>query len=338
MSEDLALAREALTRIQSFDVSELPQVDRLGSDNDFRGAVEPAERLIGLWKQLPAESLDNLSTRVIGQVKTQAQASFQPLQEILEFKTDQGQVQSRRDTCIESINSAYESAFNAIYPLIGFVTRTLQDFDRLHSQARASVQEIRDSSDAYRADMTKVKTEAESVLNEVRRVAEEQGVSQEASHFARAEVQHEEAASNWSKRFGWSALGLATFAVGSLFLHKIPILAPETVYEAVQLGLSKLLLFAVLSFVLAHCAKNYLASKHNAVLNRHRQDALKSYQALVKAGRDQENRDIVLAAAAQSIYETKPTGYIRNESAPTQVPLMSVISGATKSAVATEAP
>jgi hypothetical protein len=106
---------------------------------------------------------------------------------------------------------------------------------------------------------------------------------------------------------------LALYAVGTIFLHKIPFLAPTSGYETVQHAVSKVLVFVTISFFLILSARNYLAYRHNAVVNRHRQNALATYQALVKAAGDTANRDIVLAKAAACIFCQRTSGFGKTE-------------------------
>jgi hypothetical protein len=57
--------------------------------------------------------------------------------------------------------------------------------------------------------------------------------------------------------------------------------------------------------------KNYTAHRHNTVLNKHRQNSLATYKALVDAAGDQANRDIVLTTTAESIFGAQATGFAK---------------------------
>ena len=85
--------------------------------------------------------------------------------------------------------------------------------------------------------------------------------------------------------------------------------------EAIQLAVSKILVFATIGSFVLLSAKNYMASRHNAVVNKHRQNSLATYQALVEAAGDQANRDIVLTKAAESVFGAQPTGFAKSDGA-----------------------
>ena len=310
-------ARESLARIQDFNVEQLPQTDRLGTEHNFQSSVGPTERLIALYKQLPADVLDVLPSQPLQQIKTQADADYGRFTEILEFQVDQGDVTNRINSLVEGLENAYEPAFIALHPWISYSVRRTTDFTRLEQEARATVQQLRDDAEGIKGELHDTKTEAMAILEEVRRVAEEQGVSQQATYFKQAADEHNTQAKQWLKATVKLAAALGVYAIASIFIHKWSWLTPTTGYEAVQLAVSKVLIFAVLSYMLVLAARNYLAQRHNAIINKHRQDALMTYEALVKAGKDASNRDIVLTHAAVCIFEAKPTGFAKSEGSDT---------------------
>jgi hypothetical protein len=141
-------------------------------------------------------------------------------------------------------------------------------------------------------------------------------VSQQASYFKDEAEQQETLAEKWLTRTYWSAAGVGLFAIFSLFLHKWGWIKPGDTPEMLQLISSKVLIFAVLAYLLLLAARNYTMHKHNAVVNRHRQNALLTYRALVEAAGDDGTEDIVLAHAASCIFSPQETGFSnsRNDS------------------------
>jgi hypothetical protein len=88
------------------------------------------------------------------------------------------------------------------------------------------------------------------------------------------------------------------------------------------LGLSKILIFAVLAYMLLLCARNFLSHKHNAIVNKHRQNALLTFNALVAAAGTEERRDVILTYAAACIFSPQDTGYTKAGAGPqSEMPL-----------------
>ncbi len=86
------------------------------------------------------------------------------------------------------------------------------------------------------------------------------------------------------------------------------------------MALSKLLIFAVLAYMLLLCARNFLAHKHNSIVNKHRQNALLTFKALADAASKEDQRDVVLTYAAACIFSPQETGYTKSGGAQLELP------------------
>lgn len=299
-------ANASLVRMQSFDALTLPRVDILGTAINFADAVEPAERLVDLYRQLPAEVLDQLPDTFLGQIKQQADNDYRILSSILAFEP--GTPKGERDARLDTLKNAYDPAFTRLHPFISYAVRKSTDFSRLEREARALIQNVTDRATELQQELEKRKKEADEVLQAVRKVAEEQGVSQQAIYFKNEADKHTGEADIWLKRTIALTVVLGVYAVATLFLHKWEYLSPASTYETAQLAVSKILIFITISFFLVLSSKNYIAHRHNVVVNRHRQNALATYEALVKASAD-ASRDVVLAKAAECIFSAQSTGF-----------------------------
>ena len=70
-------------------------------------------------------------------------------------------------------------------------------------------------------------------------------------------------------------------------------------------------LLSLIYLVLNRSIKNYTAEKHLEVVNRHRQNALRTFQAFHSAaGENQETQDAVLLAATNAIFDANQSGYL----------------------------
>jgi len=303
-------AKTSLSRIQEFDVHKLPRETELGINFRFNKAVEPAKRLVDLFNRLPISVLEDLGRSQLKQVEQQAASCFNLFDQVLKFDETQGSALQAKDSLIQQIESAYQQAFDVMMPLIGYSLYKTADFQRLETEARATLQGIHDEADEIKGGLNAQKADAERVLEEIRRVAAEQGVTQQAIYFKNEADSNETQAETWRDRTQQIAIGLGLYAFASMFLHKIPWLSPNSTYDAVQLATSKILLFSVISYILFLSAKNFLSHKHNAAVNRHRQNALMTYKSLVEAAGDKQHAsDAILIHAAACIYAPQATGY-----------------------------
>jgi hypothetical protein len=60
-------------------------------------------------------------------------------------------------------------------------------------------------------------------------------------------------------------------------------------------------------------AKNFTASVHNFVVNRHRRNALASFQTFVEGASKPEIKDAVLIQATHAIFMPQDSGYAKGE-------------------------
>ncbi|GAB5518773.1 MAG: hypothetical protein RhofKO_10240 [Rhodothermales bacterium] len=259
--------------MQNFDPNLLAREDELGARFNFTDVVIPASRLIALYRRISLNSLDDFSSGHLQQIKNQADADYNRFQNILDYDPGiQNHVQVR-DNYSKAVDQAYDGAFNSLQKHISYGASVAVDFQRMENQARTVIQAIRDQSNDITDELQSSKEQAAQILADVRKVAAEQGVSQQAIYFGEESDSHSKRAQDWRKRTTVYATLLALYAISSVFIHKIPFLTPESSLEAAQLITSKILVFAVLSYLLYLAARNFLSHKHNAIIRAHGQMA-----------------------------------------------------------------
>lgn len=308
-------ARQSLERIQHFDPESLSRHRDLGETFNFSAAVASAGRIVRLWTQLSPETLGDFPDNHLTVIRDHANAEYNRFKQILDFDpaTEQ-QPSQKRDQLIQQVQGAYNGTFNQIFPYISYGASKSLDFRRMETEARAAIQAVEDNATAVTKELSKSKEDAQSILEDVRRVATEQGVTQQAIYFKDEADSHETQAKEWRKQTITLAWVLGAYAIVSLWFHQIPGLDPETPMRAVQLTTSKILIFGVIAYMLFLATKNFLSHRHNAVVNRHRQNALMTFKALADAAEGDEAKDIVLAHAAACIFAPQETGYSKSGS------------------------
>ena len=121
---------------------------------------------------------------------------------------------------------------------------------------------------------------------------------------------HTSEAGKW---INWTiVLLVATAFAGIGFMFWTPS-STEGTTHVVQFTITKVVVLAVLFYGLSICIKNYRAHKHNAILNKHRQNALQTFETFVKASTDDLTKNAVLLQTTQSIFSNQQTGYSSSE-------------------------
>lgn len=276
---------------------------------NFSSAVPPAQMLVELYKKLSLEALEDFPDQILTAIRNGANHDRQLFGQILAFELEQQDPGTQRNSLIQQIKDAYTPAFLNIHPYISYSLHRSADFQRLDSEARATLQSIEDRSSKVSKRLEDHEEDAKGILEQIRNVAAEEGVTQQAIHFRKESENHGEAADSWEKRTNYIAIGLGLYAVLSFFIHKFDFMTPVTTYDAVQLVVSKILVFSVIGYMLYLSARNFLNHKHNSIVNKHRQNALMTYKTLVEASTEAGVKDAILLQAANSIFSPQSTGY-----------------------------
>jgi hypothetical protein len=255
------------------------------------------------------------------QIANSADAIFNILSDILKFETKAPDAYNRRTALIQSLTDQYQPTFNQTYQLISYGASRQRDFDALERSFRTSIQRSEDAAQEVMKKLQEQEADGRKILEETRKVAAEQGVSQQAVYFKEDSADHKAESEKWRKYTVRTAIALGAYAIVTMFLHHIPVFAANNAYESFQLAVSKVLIFAVLGYMVLLCARNFLSHKHNEIVNKHRQNALLTFKALVDAGGTAQNRDVVLTYAAACIFSPQDTGYTKSSDTGKEMPL-----------------
>jgi hypothetical protein len=110
------------------------------------------------------------------------------------------------------------------------------------------------------------------------------------------------------------AIGFVTILFAWFSLHNVN--AGDSVYQIVRFTISRILIISILSYMLVWSGKNFLAHKHNEVVNKHRQNALSTFETFVAASDDQQTKNAVLLHATDCIFTPQISGYLGKDSEP----------------------
>lgn len=306
--------RVSLARIHDFDAKSIGRKIELGDALNFEDGIPPLEKALLLFREVSPEVLADMSQQRRDTVKQSSDGLFNVLEQIRNFTPTSANPKQARDGLIQQLIAGYDNYFEQLWPSIAYSVRRNTDFARLEHEARAAIQSIEDRTKAIEASLRERQGEAEEALDAIRKVAAEQGVSQQALYFKEESEAHAQEAKVWYRRTRSLTIGLGIFAASTLFLHKIHWLAPASSAEAIQFGIGKMLTFATIAYFLILASRNYMAHRHNAIVNKHRQNSLVTYKALVEAAGDAANRDIILAKAADSVFGQQSTGFTKHDS------------------------
>jgi hypothetical protein len=87
-----------------------------------------------------------------------------------------------------------------------------------------------------------------------------------------------------------------------------------------QQTVARVLIITLLYSIVAWCARNFFACRHNYTVNRHRRNAMKTFRAFVEGTKDIATQDFILRQAAACAFSPQQSGYLKDESLPPPAP------------------
>jgi len=313
----------------------LTRSDELGTQLGFAHGTPVFRRTLSLFRELREADLTGLPAQLIVKLQHSAQEAVNSFKAVLTFSpgaAGQTNPEQVRDQLITNISKQYVTHFEKIAPILSYTAGTRAAVARFESRTQSVIKQLEALYTENEERGTAILNEANETVAKVRQAAAEVGASQHAVHFM------EEAGRQDKTRRRWllitSSLGLATLGFGIFnvwyYVAHAPLL---TTAQSIQLGAAKLVVFAVLYFAMIWAGRVYRAASHNYVVNQHRQNALSTFEAFLKAaGEDQQTKNAVLLQATQCIFAHQGSGFGGQESETQSSPqileiIRSVVSG-----------
>ena len=178
--EELEEAKASLDRVQKFDVARLPREAELGHDFNFKAVVPDVMRVIELFRQFPIEFLGKLPDQQMKKIASSADAFHQVLTEVMEFSAKQENPSNTHTALVRKVERQYQEVFNQIESLIAYGAALQRDVAGLEQQFRAAIQRANDKADELTGQLAASQAEAARMVADVRKMAEQRGVTQQA--------------------------------------------------------------------------------------------------------------------------------------------------------------
>jgi hypothetical protein len=110
----------------------------------------------------------------------------------------------------------------------------------------------------------------------------------------------------------WAKIVLGLFVITialALYLYFNGKEPPADIFELTVYMSNKIVIFGLLIYAIVFSGRIYIANWHNYAINKHKQNALQTFVALVHTTKDADKRDIILTYAANCIYSQQETGF-----------------------------
>jgi hypothetical protein len=315
--------RENLDYLATISPEGLVRQDILGVELSFHSGVPLFTSVLNLFQKLGKVTLEGIPLPMLtdaASVCSDARSRFQ----IIAGFSSAGQPNpvALRDQLINEMRDIFSNWFQRLVPIIAYGTDSDQTLTTLRSEAlqkltdiNTTAAEMHDRTKTAETEMQLRLNEADATLKSISELAAKGAVSTHAKIFEQ-QAQRYNVESRWwlgaAAAFGLAAFLYAWFVV-DVFTDKA---ATYTVAQSIQISVAKLAVFALLYFAITWTARTFGACKHNAVVNKHRQNALNTFDAFIEGTKDPDIKDQVLVKVSESIFSPEVTGFIAKESLP----------------------
>lgn len=299
-----ASVKALIEEIVSLDPESLMRSEDFGKLYTFEPIVPHARIVKDHVYRINTDSLAILSEHTLDQITRICSDIKQYIDQIKAFdpKEYSQDAEQQYSKLLERSISAFKKLPHELLPIIAYT-----------SSDAASIAETLHNAKNIEGKIKGLFDQAGDILDNIKGVSAETGVSSQANFYDLDAMDHKFYARVWLGVSIFTGLTIAILAY--ILLYDIePSSVSLSVSDAIIKVAGKTLIFAAFTSLLVLFVKNYAASRHNHIVNRHRHNALRTYQTLVEAAADTANADIVLTHAAQCIFADQPTGYSKHDS------------------------
>lgn len=285
-------------------IDELVSNPNWGTIN-FEEARPEFEKFFSMLNHLKMLPVDLLPDQAINTIIEQCKPVYSIVEVIKKFAIEQANPLEQRNSLVAQLKPTVDSFYTHTHLWIPFLAYQRGDIQRNIQELNKTVAESSKLLTTAKADVKKKQGEIDQIITAAREASATVGVGHFTADFlAEAEGKRTNAES-WLKATAWMA-GLTLVTAGaSMFYH--PSLEPS---QLIQMTSSKLILLGLLFTATVWCGKLYKAAKHLEAVNKHRSNALKTFQAFTNAANDTAMKDAVLMETTKSIFALMPTGYL----------------------------
>jgi hypothetical protein len=252
---------------------------------------------VGLLPDSELQALVNHLRQIADQVKL-----------MMAFTVEQNNAPGVRDSIITHIHSYTDQLYTTAQGRIPFLALQRGDVKRNEQEVAESVTQIRTLLGGLKKDVTERKGEIDGIITAAREASATVGVAHFTADFKTTADQMGTAASTWLWRT--TIAGALTIAAALAFPFVFPVEGTALTLHAVQIFTSKLVVLGALFAATLWCGRMFKASKHMEAVNRHRENALRTFQAFTKAASDDQTRNAVLLETTRSIFALANPGYL----------------------------
>lgn len=304
-----------ITQLDAISVDDVVGEARLGPGLCFQEARSPFEAIKEFAEQLRYLDGTGMPTRALGKAINAFQELLNAIQQIRSFDLNNYGNQNYRVTLIQQLKDRYDSWAEATLPILLYSNLRSSGI----KAAQSNIYAVLDDIEKQRNELSGVVNEARELLAGQKKFSAEIAIAGYGTLFAKEAREHQAAAGRWLITTGVLAglTALAAVVNYGVSVHLLNAFSKASSSElakvptslTVQFTFAKVILFTVGLSAAYWSARVYRSHRHNFIVNKHRANALTSFQEFVTSATDPDVRSAVLLQTTACIYAPQPTGF-----------------------------
>ncbi|MGV8990925.1 MAG: hypothetical protein ACOH1Q_05925 [Thiobacillus sp.] len=315
-------------------------IDQLVSNPDwgkinFEGARSDLELLFDLCKHLKLLPIKILPDPIADAFIASITQVGTTIQKFRDFNIESGNPTGNRDQIVGEVKAHAEHLLTTTQGWIPFLAYQKGDIQKNIEDLTKALKTANELLDSSKEEIAGKKNEIALIVQAAREASASAGVGVFTQDFDGYASVLESDAGKWFNYTFICAIGTLVVAFLSIF---IPVEKDATSAQIFQYISSKLVVLLVLLTATVWCGRIYKALRHQITVNKHRANALKTFQAFVKATANESIRDAVLMETTRAIFANSPSGYLDSADAATDSSgsrVLEIVKGTMSSAKAT---
>lgn len=315
-----------IEQLKRLDMNDYAREKELGSTYTFAPIIPELVKVQDFFLKIPLSKIEDLPNAHTHLIVKNVDNFIQWLSRIKTFNAGSNNAIRERNAIIENINRLYQGIFGELYPIVNYLKVENLNVTEIETEAQRVLKETEKRNAALIREISDQSEKADQIVQSIQQTAAKAGVSKEAEHFLIASNEHKTIAKRWL--IASVCLSVLVLLTGGLYIWLGYSQSGKgaNLSDAMQLIFAKGVVIGIEVTLVLACIKNYMASRHNQVVNKHRYNALLTYKAFAEATDNIDKKDTILSHAAVCIYGARDTGFSKgaNQNAMPATGLMGV--------------
>lgn len=305
-----------ISQIDAVSIDDVVGESRLGPGLSFAQARSTLESVKDFVEQMRFVDGTWIPARMVQKASSASQEILNSVQQMNGFNVaSYGGNPNYHSSLIQELRTRYEILVEAAVPILLYSNFRASGINEAQAKTYTLLEEV----EKQRDEVVRVASQAKELLAGQRKFSEEIAIGGYGTLFAKEARAHGYAAVGW---LGVTALiaGFTAYAAWANYRVSIDLLTefarmPSSQVPAfpasltVQFTIAKVILFTIGLSAAYWSARVYRSHRHNSIVNKHRANALTSFQEFVIAATDPEVKHAVLLQTTSCIYAPQSTGF-----------------------------